>query len=142
AAQSLVRASLRTPLETYTTNVIGTAHVLEAARHAPDVRAVVIVTSDKCYEPRDVAHIEGDPLGGDDPYSSSKACAELVTAAYRASFFRDSRVAVATARAGNVIAGGDWAKDRLVPDVMLALQRGEPVRLRHPRAIRPWQSVL
>jgi CDP-glucose 4,6-dehydratase len=142
AAQSLVRQSLERPVETYVTNVIGTAHVLEVVRHAPDVRAVVIVTSDKCYAKSDAPHAESDPLGGDDPYSSSKAGAELVTAAYRASFFNNRAIGIASARAGNVIGGGDWARHRLIPDIITALLRNEPMRLRSPRAIRPWQHVL
>ena len=142
AAQSLVRPSLEAPVETYRTNVLGTANVLEVLRDAPDVRAAVIVTSDKCYAKSDTAHVESDPLGGDEPYSSSKAGAELVTAAYRTSFFSGTAAGIASARAGNVIGGGDWARDRLVPDIVAALLRGEPVRLRNPRAIRPWQHVL
>jgi CDP-glucose 4,6-dehydratase len=127
AAQSLVRRSYREPADTYATNVMGTVHLLEALRAMPAVRAVVVVTSDKCYEPqRGVAHKEGDPLGGHDPYSSSKACAELVTDAYRRSFFAGG-CAVATVRAGNVIGGGDWAEDRLVPDAMRAFLAREPL---------------
>jgi CDP-glucose 4,6-dehydratase len=142
AAQALVRLSYRLPLETYATNVMGTAHVLEAIRLLPSVRSVVIVTSDKCYEDRQWpwAYRETDAMGGFDPYSSSKACAELVTAAYRRSFL--DRVGIATARAGNVIGGGDWAPDRLLPDCMRALAAGEPIAIRHPEAIRPWQHVL
>lgn len=144
AAQALVRVSYAQPVETYETNIMGTAHVLEAVRHADSVRAVVIVTSDKCYENRewDRGYGEDEPMGGHDPYSSSKGCAELVTAAYRRSFFSDGRVAVASARAGNVIGGGDWAEDRLVPDIVKAFRAGRPVLLRNPRAIRPWQHVL
>ena len=149
AAQALVRASYAAPLETYAVNVMGTAHLLDAVRHAPGVRAVVSVTTDKCYENREWAwgYRETDHLGGFDPYSSSKAGAELVTAAYRSSFFNPAQhaqhgVAVATARAGNVIGGGDWSRDRLVPDILAALGRGEPVRIRNPQAIRPWQHVL
>jgi len=143
AAQSLVRPSYADPVTTYSTNVLGTVNVLETARAIRGVRAVVIITSDKCYEnigeKRDFR--EGDPLGGHDPYSSSKACAEIVTAAYRRSFF-ERRTAVASARAGNVIGGGDWAADRLVPDAIRAFCAGQPVRLRYPRATRPWQHVL
>jgi CDP-glucose 4,6-dehydratase len=144
AAQSLVRVSLEAPVDTFMTNVMGTAHVLETARQLPGLRAVVVVTSDKCYAHHEAsdARREGDPLGGNDPYSSSKACAELVTAAYRASYFAGSPVSVASVRAGNVIGGGDWSRDRLVPDVMAALRAGLPVRLRHPESIRPWQHVL
>lgn len=144
AAQSLVRVSYREPLETLATNVMGTAHVLEAARDAR-VAAVVVATSDKCYENRGSTrgYVETDPLGGTDPYSGSKACAELVTAAYRHSFFSDGDAArIATVRAGNVIGGGDWAEDRLVPDVIAALSSGVPVRIRRPDAVRPWQHVL
>jgi CDP-glucose 4,6-dehydratase len=145
AAQSLVRRSYLQPVNTYTTNVIGTVNVLEVMRHAPSMRAAVIVTSDKCYENRDwiFPYREIDPMGGYDPYSSSKGCAELVTAAYRNSFFREKDlVAVASARAGNVIGGGDWAEDRLLPDVVSALSSGLPVVLRNPDAVRPWQHVL
>jgi CDP-glucose 4,6-dehydratase len=146
AAQAIVRRSYRHPVETFATNVMGTVHVLEAARHTPSVRSVVIITSDKCYAVRDGpwGYRETERLGGDDPYSASKACAEIVTAAYRRSFLNDSgrNVPTASARAGNVIGGGDWAEDRLVPDVIRALQKGQPVRLRHPTAIRPWQHVM
>lgn len=146
AAQALVRASFLEPLQTYQTNVMGTANVLEAVRlHAPNVRVVVNVTSDKCYDNADSerAHTEDDPLGGRDPYSSSKACAELVTAAYRASFFETAETPrVASARAGNVIGGGDWGKDRLLPDIMRAALAGEEVGIRNPEAVRPWQHVL
>ena len=144
AAQPLVRRSYREPVATFATNVLGTAHLLEAARRVPSVEAVVVVTSDKCYEPRagGPAFREDDPLGGPDPYSASKAGAELVTAAYRHSFFTGGGPRVATARAGNVIGGGDWAEDRLLPDAMRALGRGEPVRVRNPAAVRPWQHVL
>jgi CDP-glucose 4,6-dehydratase len=143
AAQALVRRSYRVPLETFATNVMGTAHVLEAARHAPSVRAIVVVTSDKCYESSAVsrAYREDDALGGHDPYSASKACAELVTLAYRRSFL-DPAVPTATARAGNVIGGGDWAEDRVVPDAVRALQGGGTLMVRHPGARRPWQHVL
>ncbi len=149
AARSLVRQSYAEPVETYATNVLGTVNVLEAVRREPSARAVVIATSDKCYDNRERAgpYGESDPMGGRDPYSSSKGCAELVTAAYRASFFDPSRygehgVAVASVRAGNVIGGGDWAADRLVPDVVRAAAAGETVRIRSPKAIRPWQHVL
>jgi CDP-glucose 4,6-dehydratase len=149
AAQSLVRASYRDPAGTYATNVIGTVHVLEAARACPSVRAVLIVTSDKCYENMGRAQPfrETDRLGGHDPYSNSKACAELVTGCYRASFFpRESYashgVAIATARAGNVIGGGDWALDRLLPDAVRAFGSGGLLRLRNPDTVRPWQHVL
>jgi CDP-glucose 4,6-dehydratase len=144
AAQPLVRDSYAIPVETYATNVMGTVHLLEAVRHCPSVRAVVNVTTDKCYENREWVwgYRENDPMGGFDPYSSSKGCAELVTAAYRTSFFQHSSVAVATARAGNVIGGGDWAADRLVPDIVRSLLARTPVRIRNPHAIRPWQHVL
>lgn len=143
AAQSLVRPSYADPVETYSTNVMGTVNLLEAVRTAGSVRATLVVTSDKCYEDRDGvrAHGEDDPMGGFDPYSSSKGCAELVTAAYRASYPGVGR-AVASARAGNVIGGGDWAVDRLVPDAMKAFAAGEPVEIRRPDATRPWQFVL
>ncbi|MDB5866707.1 MAG: rfbG [Betaproteobacteria bacterium] len=143
AAQSLVRESYDHPRETYETNVMGTVNLLEAVRHAGGVKAVVIVTSDKCYENREWVwgYREDEPLGGHDPYSSSKACAELVTSAYRSSFLTEG-IAVASARAGNVIGGGDWAKDRLIPDMMRAAAAKTPLRLRNPKAVRPWQHVL
>jgi CDP-glucose 4,6-dehydratase len=143
AAQSLVRRSYAEPVQTFETNVMGTVNVLEAVRHAPNVRVALVVTSDKCYENRDAtrARAEGDPMGGDDLYSSSKAAAELVTAAYRRSFFQRG-AAIASARAGNVIGGGDWAKDRLIPDALRCFAGGEPLRLRFPAAVRPWQHVL
>lgn len=144
AAQSLVRYSYQAPVETYATNVMGTVNVLEAARHARTVRAIVNVTSDKCYENRewDWGYREHDRLGGNDPYSNSKACVELVTQAYRRSFFQGAGIALATARAGNVIGGGDWAVDRLVPDILRAFENHRPVAIRNPRATRPWQHVL
>ena len=145
AAQALVRSSYEQPVETYATNVMGTVHVLEAARSVSSVKAVVIVTSDKCYENADQLWPcrEIDSLGGADPYSSSKGCAELVTSAYRRSFFSKSdSCAVASARAGNVIGGGDWAIDRLIPDVVRSVASDVPVAIRNPHAIRPWQHVL
>jgi CDP-glucose 4,6-dehydratase len=146
AAQPLVRASYEEPLATLQTNVIGTAHLLDACRETPSVRAVVVVTTDKVYEDRRSLdpYREADRLGGHDPYSASKAAAELVTASYRASFFEGRRAAprAATARAGNVIGGGDWAKDRLIPDCMRAFGTRTAVTLRNPRAVRPWQHVL
>jgi CDP-glucose 4,6-dehydratase len=148
AAQSLVRRSYDDPTGTYATNVLGTAHVLDAVRAAPSVRSVVIVTSDKCYENREDhrAYRESDRLGGADPYSSSKAAAEIVTEAFRKSFFTfakgETEIGVASARAGNVIGGGDWAADRLIPDVMRAVLERKDLLIRHPQAIRPWQHVL
>jgi CDP-glucose 4,6-dehydratase len=147
AAQPMVRRSLRDPAMTYEVNVIGTVNLLEAVRRAgAQVRAVVVVTSDKCYENPGVESkrfVESDPLGGDDPYSSSKACAELVTAAYRRSFFADrDSPRVASARAGNVIGGGDWGEDRLLPDAVRAVESGKPLQVRNPQAVRPWQHVL
>lgn len=144
AAQPLVRHSYTDPVATYATNVMGTVHVLEAARHVGTVRAVVSVTTDKCYENREWpwGYREDEPMGGHDPYSNSKGCAELVTSAYRRSFFRDGGIALASARAGNVIGGGDWAADRLVPDILRAFERNEPVVIRNPHSIRPWQHVL
>ena len=149
AAQSLVRLSYDEPVETVATNVMGTAHVLEAVRLERRPCAAVIVTSDKCYENRewDLAYRESDPMGGHDLYSTSKGAAELVTQAYRRSFFPAAKlaahgVAVASARAGNVIGGGDWAKDRIVPDAIRALTAGTPIPVRNPRSVRPWQHVL
>lgn len=149
AAQPLVRYSYANPVETYTTNVMGTVHLLEAVRHTPSVKAVVNITSDKCYENQEWVwgYREHEPMGGYDPYSNSKGCAELVTHAYRNSFFNSSGyaqhgVAVASARAGNVIGGGDWALDRLIPDILRAFEAGQPISIRNPHAIRPWQHVL
>jgi CDP-glucose 4,6-dehydratase len=145
AAQSLVRESCRDPVGTYSTNVMGTVNLLEAVRLAGDqVRAVVVVTTDKCYENREWVwgYRENEPMGGHDPYSNSKGCAELVTAAYRSSFFARTSTAVASARAGNVIGGGDWAADRLIPDMIRAFAQGTPVVIRNPKSIRPWQFVL
>ena len=144
AAQALVRFSYVAPAETYAVNVMGTVNVLEAVRATPSVRAVVNVTTDKCYENREWlwGYREGEALGGHDPYSSSKACSELVTAAYRNSFLGAAGVAVASARAGNVIGGGDWAADRLLPDFLRALDAGATLHIRSPEAIRPWQHVL
>jgi CDP-glucose 4,6-dehydratase len=147
AGQPIVKRAFEDPLRTYEVNVMGTANVLEALRLAPNsARAAVVVTSDKCYENPDVAGRrlrEGDRLGGGDPYSSSKACAELVADAYRRSFFTGEHAPrVATARAGNVIGGGDWGQDRLIPDIVRAVAAGVPLRVRNPRAVRPWQHVL
>lgn len=144
AAQPLVRASYDDPVATYATNVMGTAHILDAARMVPGVRAVVCVTSDKCYENREWPwpYRETDPMGGHDPYSSSKGAAELVVAAYRRSFFTGQGPALASVRAGNVIGGGDWAADRLVPDLIRAFEVGRAPLIRSPDAVRPWQHVL
>ena len=145
AAQPLVRLSYRDPVTTFATNVQGTAHLLDAVRAGDFPCTVVVVTSDKCYanDGRLRAFREDDPLGGHDPYSASKAAAEIVTASYRDSFFaHDTRVALASARAGNVIGGGDWAADRIVPDAMRALAAGRPIPVRNPAFTRPWQHVL
>ncbi len=144
AAQPLVRDSYTNPLETYAVNVMGTANLLQAVRDTPGVKAVVNVTSDKCYENREWPwpYRENDPLGGHDPYSSSKACAEIVSAAYRRSFLAAASVQLASTRVGNVIGGGDWAKDRLLPDFLRALDAGQTLQIRSPNAIRPWQHVL
>ncbi|MDP3085502.1 MAG: CDP-glucose 4,6-dehydratase [Rubrivivax sp.] len=144
AAQPLVRASYRRPVETFATNVMGTAHLLEAVRGVEGVRAVVIVTTDKVYRNLEWAYPyrEDDALGGHDPYSASKAASELVAASYRDAFLADTGVAVATARAGNVIGGGDWSEDRLIPDAVRAWQAQQPLTIRRPRAVRPWQHVL
>lgn len=149
AAQPLVRRSYTDPLGTYSTNVMGTAHVLEAVRKISGVRAVVVVTTDKCYQNREWVwpYRESDSLGGHDPYASSKACAEVVTAAYRDSFFpvaslSSHGVGVASARAGNVIGGGDWSEDRLIPDLVRGFISGRRVQIRHPQSVRPWQHVL
>ncbi|WP_426166621.1 CDP-glucose 4,6-dehydratase [Sandarakinorhabdus sp. DWP1-3-1] len=145
AAQAIVRRSYAAPLETLQTNVVGTAVVLEAARRMPSLRAIVVVTSDKCYENNewDWGYRESDPMGGADPYSASKGCTELIAAAYRRSYFSGPGTArLATARAGNVFGGGDWAVDRLVPDLARAAASGVPVSIRNPASIRPWQHVL
>ncbi|WPL10437.1 CDP-glucose 4,6-dehydratase [Thiorhodovibrio litoralis] len=149
AAQPLVRYGYRNPVETYATNVMGTVHLLEAVRQTSGVRAVVIVTSDKCYENREWVwgYREDEPMGGQDPYSNSKGCAELIARAYRDSYFNavshaERGVAIASARAGNVIGGGDWAADRLIPDLLRAIRASEPAVIRAPHAIRPWQHVL
>jgi CDP-glucose 4,6-dehydratase len=143
AAQALVRRAYAEPHETFDTNVMGTVNVLEAARACPSVRAVVVVTSDKCYQNLETRRPfrETDAMGGRDPYSASKGCAELVTTAYRESYFA-AGAAVASARAGNVMGGGDWAADRIVPDCVRALAAGEPIVVRNPDAVRPWQHVL
>ncbi len=145
AAQSLVRASYAAPVDTYSTNVLGTVHVLEAARGLSGLLAMIVVTSDKCYENREWCwgYRENEPMGGHDPYSSSKGCAELVTAAYQASFFQPrGGIGLATARAGNVIGGGDWARDRLVPDLMRSFMAGEQTLIRNRHSVRPYQHVL
>lgn len=145
AAQPLVRLSYLEPVETYATNVMGTVHMLEAARQCSALKAIVNVTTDKCYENQEWVwgYRENEPMGGHDPYSSSKACSELITAAYRNSFFNTpDSAALASARAGNVIGGGDWASDRLIPDVLRSFERQQPVIIRNPEAIRPWQHVL
>ena len=149
AAQPLVVYGYENPVETYATNLMGTVHLLESIRTCKSVKAVVNVTSDKCYEniERDWAYRENDRLGGYDPYSNSKACSELVSSAFRSSYFEEYKyhshgVALATARAGNVIGGGDWAQNRLVPDILKSFESGQPLRIRNPNAIRPWQHVL
>ncbi len=147
AAQSLVRKSYQNPLETYATNIMGTANLLEMVRHVDSIKAIVNVTSDKCYENKETTqgYREDDQLGGYDPYSNSKACAELITTAFRRSFFgceASREILIATARAGNVIGGGDWAEDRLIPDCIRAVAKGQKVVIRNPNAYRPWQHVL
>ncbi len=150
AAQPLVRASYRDPVETYSTNVMGTLNVFEACRKTESVRAVINVTSDKCYENREWTrgYREDDAMGGHDPYSASKGCSELLTASYRNSYFNNAefgkkhQILLASCRAGNVIGGGDWAEDRLIPDIMRAVAAGNPVEIRNPGATRPWQHVL
>ncbi len=145
AAQPLVRYAYQNPVETYATNVMGTVHVLEAVRNTPGVKAVVNVTTDKCYENKEWlwGYREDEPMGGYDPYSNSKGCSELVTSAYRRSFFQDKKgIALASARAGNVIGGGDWAADRLIPDILRAFEQNHAVIIRNPYATRPWQHVL
>lgn len=149
AAQPLVRYSYSNPVETYATNVMGTVHVLEAARQLASLRATVVVTTDKCYENKEWewGYRENEPMGGYDPYSNSKGCTELVTAAYRQSFFSqhnggELQNAVASARAGNVIGGGDWSEDRLIPDAIKAFEVGQTLKIRNPLATRPWQHVL
>jgi CDP-glucose 4,6-dehydratase len=143
AAQPLVRKGYRQPVETFSTNIMGTVHLLDALRECDNLRVVLIVTTDKVYANYDwpFPYRETDRLGGNDPYSASKACVELVTSVYRTAFFRD-HVAVATLRAGNVIGGGDWSEDRLIPDAVRAWQQGRPLEIRYPDAIRPWQHVL
>lgn len=144
AAQPLVRLSYEIPRETYETNVMGTVNVLEAVRSVSSIKSSVIVTTDKCYENREweYGYREIDPMGGYDPYSNSKGAAELVVSSYNDSFFQETEQTICSARAGNVIGGGDWAKDRLVPDVIQSIKENEKVKIRNPKAIRPWQHVL
>jgi len=144
AAQPLVRYSYQEPIETYDINVMGTAKVLEAARYCQKLKSIVCVTTDKCYENREWewGYRENEAMGGHDPYSSSKGCAELVASAYRRSYMENKKVGLATVRAGNVIGGGDWAEDRLIPDILRAFENNEPVMIRNPKATRPWQHVL
>lgn len=144
AAQPLVRLSYREPANTYAVNVMGTLNVLEALRKAPNLKTIIVVTTDKVYRNNDSGHVfvESDPLGGHDPYSSSKAACEEVVACYDQSYFADAGVAIATVRAGNVVGGGDWSEDRLLPDIWRAMQTGEPLVLRNPLSTRPWQHVL
>ncbi len=144
AAQPLVRASYDDPIATYATNVMGTAHVLDACRYVASVKTIIAITTDKCYQNNDSGKpfVEGDALGGHDPYSNSKACSELVASAYRDSFLRARGINLATARAGNVIGGGDFAPDRLIPDAIQAFATGQALEVRNPNAIRPWQHVL
>lgn len=145
AAQPLVRLSYKDPVDTYATNVMGTVNVLEAARSCSNLQALISITTDKCYENKEWVwgYRENEPMGGHDPYSSSKGCAELVTSAYRRSFFSSEGTAsISSARAGNVIGGGDWAEDRLIPDVLRAFENGKPVVIRNPLSTRPWQHVL
>jgi CDP-glucose 4,6-dehydratase len=144
AAQPLVRAGYRDPAATFAINAQGTANILEALRLAPGLSTIVVVTTDKVYENDETGHAfcEDDPLGGHDPYSASKAAAEIIAASYRKSFYAGRAIGLATARAGNVIGGGDWAEDRLIPDAVRAFSRGQAVQLRRPSAVRPWQHVL
>ena len=144
AAQPLVRYSYEAPIETYEVNVIGTVKVLEVARSCQNLKAIVNITTDKCYEndERSEGYKEDDPMGGHDPYSSSKGCAELVASAYRRSFLQEQDIGLASVRAGNVIGGGDWADDRLIPDIFRSFEKSEPVVIRNPKATRPWQHVL
>jgi len=144
AAQPLVRYSYIEPIETYETNIMGTVNLLEASKNCASIKAVVVITTDKCYENNEWiwAYRENEPMGGHDPYSSSKGCAELIVSSYRNSFFNQKGIGLASARAGNVVGGGDWAQDRLIPDILRAFERNKPVQIRSPKAIRPWQHVL
>ncbi len=144
AAQPLVLQSYRDPVETFATNVMGTVNILEAARQTDSVKVIINVTSDKAYENKEWiwSYRENEQMGGHDPYSASKGCSELITSAYRNSFFGDNRIAIATARAGNVIGGGDWSENRIIPDILRAITEQLPLQLRNPHAIRPWQHVI
>ena len=144
AAQPLVRSSYANPVETYETNVMGTVNVLESARACKNLKAIINITTDKCYENdgRSQGYKESDPMGGYDPYSNSKGCAELVTSAYRRSFLQEQGIKLASVRAGNVIGGGDWADDRLIPDILRSFEKNKPIVIRNPKATRPWQHVL
>ena len=144
AAQPLVKLSYLDPLKTYNTNILGTANILEAIRHCESVKTIVVITTDKCYEniEKEYAYVETDSLGGFDPYSSSKACAEHIASAYYRSFFRKKGVGLGTVRVGNVIGGGDWAMDRLIPDMIKSWSKNEKLFIRYPLATRPWQHVL
>jgi CDP-glucose 4,6-dehydratase len=144
AAQPIVSTAYKNPLETFTTNLIGTANLLEAARNSPNLKAVIVITSDKCYaeSPQNRPHIETNPLGGSDIYSSSKAAQEIIAQSYAKTFLVDSGISLATVRAGNVIGGGDWSKDRLIPDIVRANQDDQTLEIRKPEAVRPWQHVL
>ena len=144
AAQALVRHSYKNPIETYETNIMGTVNLLEAAKNSESVKSIVIVTTDKCYENKEwiYGYRETDPMGGYDPYSSSKGCTELIVSSYRNSFYREKGIALASARAGNVIGGGDWSEDRLIPDFVRSVLKKEPIIIRTPSATRPWQHVL
>ena len=144
AAQPIVRQSYKIPIQTYETNVMGTVNVLEAARRVKSVKALINITTDKCYENKEISrgYREDEPMGGHDPYSSSKGCSELITSAYRRSFYKESGIALASARGGNVIGGGDWTTDRLIPDILKSFENNKPVIIRNPNSIRPWQHVL
>lgn len=144
AAQPIVSTAFKNPLETYTTNLIGTANLLESARRSRDLKAIIVITSDKCYaeSPQNLPHVESNPLGGSDIYSSSKAAQEIIAQSYSKTYFADLGISLATVRAGNVIGGGDWSKDRLIPDIVRANQNHLPIEIRKPDAIRPWQHVL
>jgi len=145
AAQSIVKESYENPLETFATNVMGTVNIFEAARQSKSIKAIINVTSDKCYDNRELpywGYRENDPMGGYDPYSASKGCAELVTNSYRNSFFNETKIKLVSVRAGNVIGGGDWAENRLIPDIVRSIESGQLLSIRNPGAIRPWQHVL